>query len=168
MIELNFFLGGCGGDLRQVPVGQVDAAVGELADGSVVRDHQNGVAFAMKLAQQADDGLLIGFVEIAGRLVGQNQFRMIDERASHGYALLFAAGKLRGQVLDAIGKTDAGQRGAGFVFVGGAMEILREHHVFNRREIGHEVKLLEDESDFLGAEAGESFFVEPRDVDAVD
>ena len=95
---------------------EVDAAVGELADRRRVRDHQDRVAFGVKFAQQADHDFLVGFVEIAGGLVRENQFRMIDQRASHGHALLLAAGKLRGQMLDAIGEADAGQRRARFAF----------------------------------------------------
>ena len=147
---------------------EVDATVGELSDGIVVSDHQDGVAFAMKLAEQADDGFLIGLVEIAGGLVGEDELGMIDERASDGDALLFAAGELRREMVDAIGETDTGEGGASFVFVGGAMEVLREHDVFERGEIGDEMELLENEADFFGAETSETFFVETGDVDAVD
>ena len=42
-------------------------------------------------------------------------FGMVDQRARDGHALLFAAGELRGQVLDAIGEPDAREGGAASV-----------------------------------------------------
>ena len=48
------------------------------------------------------------------------------------------------------------------------MKILREHHVFERGEIGNEMELLKDEADFFGAEARKAGFIEARDVGAVD
>src|ERR1700722_3921777 len=125
---------------------EFDAAISELSYGSVVSDHKDGVAFAMKLAEQADDGFLVGLVEIAGGLVGEDQLGMIDQRASDGDTLLLAAGKLRWEMADAAGESGTGERGASLGFVGGAMEILREHDVFESSEIRDEVKLLEDEA----------------------
>src|SRR5271156_1366824 len=92
---------------------------------------------------------------------------MIDQRARHGHALLLSAGKLPGQMLEAICKSDAPQRLARLGFVRGAVKILREHHVLDGREIWHQMKLLEDEADFLRAKPRQTAFVEPRDIRAV-
>ena len=89
---------------------EFDAAVGETPDGRRVRHHQNRVAFRVKFAQKAEHNFLVGLVEVAGRLIRQNQIGMIDQRAGHGHALLFAAGELRGQVLDAVTEAHAFQR----------------------------------------------------------
>ena len=51
MIEALFVLRGKCGDLLEVAVSEFDAAVGELADGRVVRDHQDCVAFGVKLTK---------------------------------------------------------------------------------------------------------------------
>ena len=75
VIEPNFLLGGNLGDLRQAPVGQIDAAVRQLPDRRVVRHHQDRVPFGVQLAQQTDHGFLVRFVEISGRLVRENQLR---------------------------------------------------------------------------------------------
>ena len=45
----------------------------------------------MQLEQQVADCFAGVIVEIAGRLVGKNQFRPVHERASDGDALLLAA-----------------------------------------------------------------------------
>ena len=40
-----------------------------------------------------------------------------------------------------------------FLLIGHAVEVLREHDIFQRGEIRDQMKLLEDESDFLRAHA---------------
>src|SRR5580658_2861919 len=93
---------------------------------------------------------------------------MIDQGARDGNALLLAAGKLRGKMLDSVGEADTCERGARFRFVGGAVKILGEHHVFERGEIRDEMELLKDEADFFGAEAREASFIQARDIGSVD
>src|SRR5690348_1418293 len=149
VVETRFIFRGINGDLRQSAVGEFDAAIGKRADGRVVRDHENGVAFAMQFAEEADDGLLVGLVEIAGGLVGENQLGVINQSAGEGDALLFASRKLAGKMSEALGESDAAKRLGGFGFVRGAVKILREHDVLERSEIGHEMKLLKNESNFL-------------------
>src|SRR5271169_5144200 len=60
----------------EMAVDQFDAAVGLLRDVRVVRNHQNRVAADMQLAKQSQDDLLVGFVKVAGGLVGKDQFRL--------------------------------------------------------------------------------------------
>ena len=152
----------------QMAVGQLDAAVGLTRDVGIVRDHQNGVPGFVKLLEELQDDGFVGLVEIAGGLVGKNEFRLIDQRASDGHALLLAAGKLRGKMRQAIAETHAAQGVGGLRLVGGAMKILRQHHVFERAEIRDEMELLEHESDFFRAIAHQLRFGELREVGAVD
>ena len=143
------------GDLRQAPVVQFDAALGHTADFGVVRDQYQGVAGAVQFRQQAHHQGFVHFVEIAGGLVGKNQVGLIDERPRHAHALLLASGKLRGQMLQAAAQADAAQRLSGFPLVRKTVEVLRQHNVFERREIGNQVELLKDKADFLSPKAGE-------------
>ena len=78
---------------------QFHAAVGKISDGLRMRHYKNGVPGFMQFVKQFQDHGLVRFVEIARGLVGQNQFRLIDQRPGDGDALLLAAGKLRGDVL---------------------------------------------------------------------
>ena len=55
------------------------------------------------LAQQVEHDFLVGFVEIARGFVGQDQLGMIDQRPRQRHALLLAAGKRGGQMLEAAG-----------------------------------------------------------------
>ena len=48
---------------------------------------QDGILFAMEVEEKPSDGLGGAAVEIAGRLVGQEQERPADERPGHGDAL---------------------------------------------------------------------------------
>ena len=99
--------------------------------------------------------MLVGGVQVAGGLVGQDDFRIVDQRAGNGHALLLAAGELRGQVMRAIGQADPIERRARFDLVGHAVEVLRQHDVLERRQVGDEMELLEDEADGFGAKAGQ-------------
>jgi hypothetical protein len=68
-----------------------------------------------------------------------------------------------------VGQPYAFQRLERFRLVGHAVEILRQHDVLERSQIGNQVELLEDEADFFGANAveigggeiGDVLFVEP-------
>ena len=71
-------------------------------------------------------------------------------------------------MVQAISQANAFQSPDGFGFVRDAMKILREHHVFHRRQIRHQVKLLENEADFVGAVASQFAFAERAHVDAID
>src|SRR6267378_3859255 len=82
----------------QMPVGQLDAAVGLACNVRIVRHHQDRVARVVQLAENLKHHVFVGFVKIAGRLVGKNQLRLIDECTRDGHALLLAAGKLRGKM----------------------------------------------------------------------
>jgi hypothetical protein len=48
----------------------------------------------VQVAEQADDFLAVGGVEIAGRFIGKQNARMVYQRASNGRPLHLTAGKL--------------------------------------------------------------------------
>ena len=50
-------------------------------------------------------------VEVAGRLVGQHQARLVDQRARDRHPLLLPARELAGMVVQALAEADALQRG---------------------------------------------------------
>ena len=87
------------GDLAVV---QFDTAVGESRHDGIVRDHHNGASLLVEFAQQAQHDFFVLRVEIAGRLVGQDDFGIVDQRARDADALLFAARQLRGYVMAAV------------------------------------------------------------------
>jgi len=112
-----------------------------------VRDHDGWCDLGVKIAEELEDDLLIGGVQVAGGLIGEDDFRIIDQGAGDGDALLFAAGELRGQVSGAGFHADAAQGGHGLLLIGHAVEELGEHDVFESGEMRDQMELLEDETD---------------------
>src|SRR5207248_5887162 len=97
----------------------------------------------------------------------EKYLRLIDQRARNGNALLFATGKLRGEMRQPLAEAHAPQRFFSLLFVRDTVEILCEHHVFNRRKIWHEMELLEDEADFFRAVTHHLAFAKFRKIDTV-
>ena len=128
---------------------QFDAAVGQAGDYGVVRDHHDGASLAMQFAQQAQDDLFVDRIQIAGGLVGQNDFRIVDQGARDAHPLLLAAGELGGQMPGAVFQAHVGQRRERLLLVGHAVKVLRQHDVFERGQVRNQVELLEDEADFF-------------------
>src|ERR1700735_179548 len=89
---------------------------------------------------------------------------MIDQCARNSHTLLFAAGKLPGQMFDAISQTHAFERFASFSLIGRTVKILRQHHVFKRSQIRHQVKLLKDKTNLHHPKTRHPRFVKPSDV----
>ena len=87
-----------------LPVAHDDDAFAIGGDVQFVRDHDDGDAGVVEFLEQPHDFDARAGVEIAGRLVGQHQFRLVHQRAGNGDALLLSAGKLAGMM-------PAGRRG---------------------------------------------------------
>ena len=86
-------------------VAHVDDAVAARADAGIVGDDDEGLALLrVELLHEAHD--LVGGlrVERAGRLVGPDDRRVVDERAGDGDALALAAGELRRAVVRPVGR----------------------------------------------------------------
>ena len=80
----------------------------------VVGDHDDGLAVvAVEQLQQAQDFLGRMAVEVAGRLVADQQGRVGDDRARDRHALLLAAGEFVRAVRAAVGQADQLQRDLG-------------------------------------------------------
>ena len=88
---------------RDARVAQGDGARAAFGDAGIVRDDQDGGAQALvEIADEVEDfGAGVG-VEVAGRLIGQQDGRMKGQRARDGDALPLAAGKFVGQVIEAV------------------------------------------------------------------
>jgi hypothetical protein len=76
-----------------------------------VRDHQDGDAvLAVERDEQVHDLVAALAVEVAGRLVGEQDQRAGDDGAGDGDALLLAAGKFGRRVMFPAGQADLRQR----------------------------------------------------------
>ena len=95
-------------------------------------------------------------VEVAGRLVGEDDLRAAGEGPGDGDALLLATGELARPVREAVAETDGVDdlvepRRVGLA----AGERHRERDVLDRGERRHQVEGLEDEADPVAAQLGE-------------
>ena len=96
---------------RQDAFVEVQRAPGALGGVRIVRDHDDRLAvIAVERLQQVED-LVAGLaIEIAGRLVAEQQRRVGHDRARDADALLLAAGQLPRIVPRAVGEPDDLQR----------------------------------------------------------
>ena len=95
---------------RDLAVSQMNPAVHALGQAEIVGDGDHGLAAIDDLAQHLEH-LLAGLgVERAGRLVGQDDVRVVGERAGDGDALALAAGKLVRPLVHVIGKPERRQQ----------------------------------------------------------
>ena len=95
---------------QHLAVLHADDPPGVAGDVRLVRHHDDRLPGVVQLVEQAEDFLARAAVEIAGRLVGQQDRGLVDQRPGDGDALLLAAGKLVGPVAHAIAQADGFQR----------------------------------------------------------
>lgn len=128
--------------------------------GQAVGDEDDADAgFVAQFAEQGEDVLAVGGVEVSGGFVGQDQSRAMDKGAGDGDALHLAAGKLGGKRVGAVGDPDALEEGvdAGGTFDGwGAEQLEGELDVLGGGQRGKQVEELEDRADALPTEPREA------------
>lgn len=135
----------------------MDDAGGVSGESGVMGDHNDGVAFGVDAAEFFHDDVGGARVEIAGGLVGKDDFGFGDERAGDGDALLLAAGKLMWHIVLALLEMEAREGIGGLdetVSFGGARVDEGEGDIFDDGESGDEIEVLENKADLGGAEVG--------------
>ena len=136
-----------------------DAAADGVHDAFVMGGEEDGRAELVDLLQDADDVIGVRRVEIAGRLVGDDDVRMVDDGPGDGHALFLAAGELVREIPHLVGQIDeledmrhvrgnfpcgpaSGLHGKGDVLVGGLVRnepIILEDHADAAAIAGHVV-----------------------------
>ncbi len=153
------------------PVDHVHVALRARRQFRIVRDHDDGRAVAVDLLEQLHHRARHLRVEIAGRLVGEQQLRAAGQRAGDRHALLLAARQLGRIVAHARRKADALQRLADALpALGGRHLAVAQRHVdvVVDVEIGNQVEGLEDEADLAVADARAAVVAELADILAVE
>ena len=132
-------------------------------------EEQRGAGALSQRKQQLHHLGAGGVVEIAGRLIGENDGGLRSKRPGQGHALLLAAGELSREMRAAMVEADLGKGAAGrgkrIVMV---EELERQRHVLERRHGGHEMEGLEYDADIGAAKPGELVFVERTELGARD
>ena len=132
---------------------------GVLSEGWVVSHHNNSITGLVDTVKFLHNSFGALRIETAGRLIGENNFRIGDQGASNGDALLLTTGELVrviiffsleieifqsfGSLNDGFGMTDAGVN-------------KRKSDVLKNREGRNEVIFLENNTNFLGTKFGET------------
>ena len=141
-----------------------DDAEGVLGHVGVVGDHEDGAAAAVgggggDLFEDFGHVLGVGFVEVAGGFVGEEDGGVVGEGAGDGDALLFAAGEIGGAAVGFGFEADLGEQFLGAdaaLAAGEAAEFEhREGDVFFGGEFRQQEMELKDEADGLIAHGGE-------------
>lgn len=98
-------------------------------------------------------------VEIAGRLVGDQDGGIGCQRPGDRHTLLLPAGKLTGIVMQPVAEADGGKlvlgNGEGVAHIG---KLQRHCDVFQRGHVGQQVEGLEDDADPASAKGGQPVF----------
>ena len=146
---------------------RASAIAGQLR---VVRDqHDRRPSGGVDRSQQLHDVPAVRAVEVAGRLVGEHDRRVVRQRAGERHALLLAAGQLRRIVVGAPGQSDFFEQPLGArADVRCAGNLHRHGDVLVGGERRNQMEELEDEADLLPAQLRQRVLVESGDVHVVD
>ena len=161
--------------MRRLPVDdhaalEADDFLGALREFGIVRDeHERGAGAGVQPEQTVNDQLAGLSIEVPGRLVGEQDFWLVDERARQGDALLFAAGELRRIMGEPFAQTHALQERDRLVTdLVAAAQFQRNHHILQSGQSRNELKRLKNETDLFISQAGATILVQPAKVNAVD
>ncbi len=138
------------------PVEQPHDPLGLVGLLLIVRDHHDGgLVLAVERLEDAHDLVAHLRVEVAGRLVGEQDPRPADDRPGDGDALLLAARELRREVVHPRAEADAIERRLGQLPPLGVRHApveQRNLHVVEHAQVADQVEDLEDEADLLVAD----------------
>ena len=152
-------------------VAQRDDAVRMRGQRGVVRHHHQRRAFPPVEFQQQFEHLLAGLaIQIAGRLIGQQNRRLRDERAGQRHALLLAAGKLHRIVVQAVRQADAREqfpRARGH-FRTRARQFRRQQDILFRGQSRNQLERLKNETDLAPAHFRHAVFGKPGNIFAIE
>ena len=142
-----------------------------IGEARVVRDHEDGGAGGVELADELHDRCAGGAVEVPGRFVGEHDRRTPDEGPGDRHPLPLPSGELGGLERRAFGEADPFERlirapvplGGGDAGVEQPVGDVLPH----RGVLGQE-ELLEDEPDLPGPQQRQLAVAQPRRVDPAD
>ena len=115
-----------------------------------VRHHDDRRPFLVQFVQQVHYLLPVFAVQITGRLIGKDQFRVGHYGAGNGDTLLLAAGQLLWEMLFAVYDSHSFHRFLHFLFPFGSRNThikQRKFYIFVHVQFVDQIKTLEDETD---------------------
>ncbi len=161
---------GIGHVVDDATVGEEQGAVGVGRGLRIVGDHHDRLAHLPHRGAHEGEDLATGpRVEVARRLIREDDLRPTGQRPGDGNALLLPSRELRRSMLDPASETDGVDHQIQPALVGlAAGEHQRQGDVLQRRQRRHQVERLEDEADPVAAQMGQLLVVERAQVDVAD
>ena len=136
--------------------------------GVVRYQHQGGPELAVQLKEQRDDAFPGGGIQIARRLVGKQNARLVHKGAGDRHALLLSTGKLRRKVPPPVRQSDAPEKVTRpLPRPGIASKIERNRDVFFGRKGRNQLKRLKNETDGFTPQPRALVFRQGADVGAI-
>lgn len=121
--------------------------------------HQGSSGGLVQLEKHGDDAFAGLAIQVAGGLVGKEDFRAVDESTREGDTLLLATGELCGIMVEAVAQAHASEEFHSEVLhLPSTSELFGDHHVLQSGERGDKLEILEDEADVITAHAGAFIF----------
>jgi hypothetical protein len=151
-------------------IDQDDQPVGVGGRVGVVRDHDDGLAELVGRPAQELEQIGGGLgIQVAGRLVGEDDRRLVDEGPGDRNALLLAAGELGGPMRETVGDADRRDELVEPLAVGLAPgQGERKEDVLLRVEDRHQVEALEDEAELVAPHPRQLAVLEAGELRPVD
>ena len=133
----------------------------------IVSDENEGLALLVKLVEEPKDLGTGGRIEITRRFVGEDHQGIVDEGAGDGNALLLAAGKFEGFVVEAILQADASGQLRGdlaTLLFGPILVIEGDFDILEDGQLLDKIVGLENEPEPSAAHGGKGVVLHLRDV----
>ena len=143
-----------------------DAPLATRRDGPVMGDqHQRRAQLFIEGKHQLHDGLASREVQAAGGLVGQQHGGLHHKSPCQGHTLLLPARQHFGIVSQTLAQADALEHLGGLsTCTFDAGQLQRQHDVFKRRKVGHELETLEHKTHFLCPQRGAFVLTDGKQV----
>ncbi len=146
-------------DFNNLAIVHAGNAVCVRKDTVVMCDDDHGaVRRARDFAEKIEHDLAVARIQCGGGFVTNDQWRLMDQGAGDGNALLLAAGEFVGALFPTVPEADLLKnftRALDGDAVGISLNQQRHAHVFGNGKRGDEIELLENKTDVLGAEVRE-------------
>ena len=142
--------------IHYAAVKQMNLSIGMTRVARIVRDHTNGCALLVQLAQEFHHSLAVGRVEVSSRLVRQQYQRIARDSSRDRDALLLTARELARKMFGAMSHADAFKRIHHSLLALGRLDSAigqRQLDVLENIEVTNQIKTLKDESDLAVANA---------------
>ena len=132
-------------------------------------DHEDKAGLR-PLLETVEDGLGSPLVQVPGRLVAEDELRVLDQGTRDGDSLLLSSGELVRVLVPVVEQSHLLQCPVGtlLLVLGIGYDIEGKHHVLSYRELVDQLVVLEDESAVARAVVASLLVREAGDVLAVD